>query len=122
MGNTVILIVEDEPLLGKSLQGNLEDSGFTVPDVITNSENIMPAIVKHKPDLIILDINLHSFNDGITAAQRVRLLGDTPIIYITASRDEETKKLAMTTNPVDYLLKPFRSETLLKAVNKALSR
>ena len=122
MSNTVILIVEDEPLLGMSLKGNLEDSGFTVPDLITNSENIMPAFVKHKPDLIILDINLHSFNDGISAAQRVRLLGDTPIIYITASRDEETKKLAMTTNPVDYLLKPFRSETLLKAVNKALSR
>lgn len=120
MDRAVILVVEDEALVGMELQESLNKAGFRVPEVVINAEGIMPAMVKHKPDLVIMDINLNSFTDGVAAVQRMKILGDTPVLYLTAYRDKETKDRALSTNPADYLVKPISEEVLLEAVSRAL--
>ncbi|MDA3811879.1 MAG: response regulator, partial [Spirochaetaceae bacterium] len=90
---------------------------YNIPEVISNSDLIMSAVVKYKPDLVIMDINLNSYNDGVSSVQRMKILGNIPFMYLTAYKDEETKKRAMNTNPVDYLIKPISEENLLKAVS-----
>jgi two-component system, response regulator PdtaR len=120
MGETVILVVEDEALVGMELQESLEKAGYSVPEVVVFSDKIMAAVVKQKPDLVIMDINLNSFTDGVSAVQRMNILGNTPVIYLTAYRDVVTKERAMRTNPRDYLIKPVSEEDLLDAVKKAL--
>lgn len=120
MADKTILIVEDEVLVGMELQESLQKAGYKVPEVISNSDLIMAAIVKYKPDLVLMDINLGSFTDGVSAVQRMKILRDTPVMYLTAYKDDETKKRAMRTNPKDYLIKPVSEEQLYKAVAKAL--
>ena len=120
MKSSVILIVEDEALVGMELQESLRNAGYTVPEVFISYERIMPAYVAHKPDLVVMDINLNSFTDGVSAVQRMKILGNTPVLYLTAYRDEETRKRALSTGPADYLVKPVSEETLLEAVGKAL--
>ncbi|MBN2655588.1 MAG: response regulator [Spirochaetales bacterium] len=121
MGKARILVVEDEVLVGMEIQESLQKAGYDVPEVVMTSENFMPAIVKHKPDLVIMDINLNSFVDGVSAVQRMKILTSTPVLYLTAYRDENTKRRAMTTGPVDYLIKPISEEKLLEAVGDALT-
>lgn len=121
MDKAVILVVEDEALVGMEIQESLQNAGYRVPEVVITSESVMPAIVKHKPDLVIMDINLNSFIDGVSAVQRMKILGNTPVLYLTAYRDDETRKRALSTEPAGYLVKPISEEILIDSVSKALS-
>lgn len=120
MSEAVILVVEDEALVGMELQESLQKAGYSVPEVVIFSDNIIPAIVKHKPDLVLMDINLNSITDGVAAVQRMNIGGELPVIYLTAYRDALTKERAMRTHPKDYLVKPVSEEKLLEAVKQAL--
>lgn len=120
MSKGVVLVIEDEALVGLELQESLQKDGYEVPQVVMNFEGIMPAVVKYKPDLVIMDINLNSFTDGVAAVQRMKILGNIPVLYLTAYRDEETKERALSTGPADYLVKPISEEVLLDSVARAM--
>lgn len=121
MTSKTILIVEDEPIIGMELQESLSLEGYTVPEVVQNADSVMPSVIKHKPDLVIMDIYLKSFIDGIDAAQRIKMMKNTPIIFLTAYPNETIKKKAMTVKPAAYLLKPIRLEDLIKEIEGALA-
>ncbi len=121
MENATVLVVEDEGIVGLELQEILESLGYNVPDVVTSGDAVLENVIKYKPSLIIMDIHLKSFIDGIDAVKRVKMIQDTPIIYLTAYPNKEIKQRAMTTNPAAYLLKPFKEKQLKEEIQKALS-
>ena len=121
MDNTTVLVVEDEGIVGLELQEILENLGYNVPDVVTSGDAVLENVIKYKPSLIIMDIHLKSFIDGIDAVKRVKMIQDTPIIYLTAYPNKEIRQRAMTTNPAAYLLKPFKEKQLKEEIQKALS-
>lgn len=120
MTEKTILIVEDEAIIGMELQESLEKAGYKVPEVVRNADSVMSAVIVNNPDLIIMDIYLKSFIDGIDAAQRVKMMRDTPIIFLTAYPNESIRRKAMTIRPAAYLLKPIHHEDLLKEIKKVL--
>jgi len=120
MMDKTILIVEDEPIIGMELQESLEKAGYRIPEVVRNADSVMPSVIKHNPDLIIMDIYLKSFIDGIDAAQRVKMMKDTPIIFLTAYPNESIRKKAMTIKPAAYLLKPIQDEQLRNEIKKII--
>jgi DNA-binding response OmpR family regulator len=122
MKQPTILVVEDEILVAMDLQESLQRAGYLVPDFITSVDTFMSSLVREKPDLVLMDINLGSFTDGVSAVQRMRILGDTPVIYLTAYDDTATKQRALTTQPVEYLIKPISEQTLYSAVERALKQ
>jgi len=75
------------------------------------------------PDIILMDINLENSKDGISTAIEIKKSKDIPIIYLTAFSDEETINRAIQTNPVGYLIKPYKiaelNSTILLALFKA---
>ena len=115
-----ILVVEDEPIIAMELQEMLQLAGYDVPEIVKNADGVMSAVLQHNPDLILMDIYLKSFIDGIDAAQRVKMIKRTPVIFLTAYPNEAIRKKALSINPEAYLLKPIRDEELLKQVNLAL--
>lgn len=117
-----IVIVEDEPLVGLDLQETLEEAGYEVAAVIDSADAVLSVYQKEKPDLILMDIRLRSYLDGIDAVQRLRLFSDVPVIYVTASTTPGIRQRAETTNPGAVLSKPIASETLLKTVRQALEK
>ncbi|MDA3958048.1 response regulator [Oceanispirochaeta sp.] len=120
MAVKTILIVEDEPIIGMELKESLEKLGYNVPEVIRNADGVMSGVIKNNPDLIIMDIYLKSFIDGIDAAQRVKMMKDTPIIFLTAYPNDSIRKKAMTIKPAAYLLKPIRGEELQMKIKEVL--
>jgi CheY-like chemotaxis protein len=115
-----ILVVEDEPIVGMQLQESLEGMGHHVPAIIDSGDEVLGAVLSHKPDLILMDIKLRSFIDGVDAASRVKLVCDVPVIYLTAYPSKGSQDRAMNTKPAAYLVKPINDKALAEQVDKAL--
>lgn len=107
-----ILIVEDEVITGMDVQRRLIKLGYSVPELAYSGEEAIEKARNNIPDLILMDINLHSKIDGIEAASRIHSFMDVPIIYLTAYTDEKTLERAKITEPYAYLVKPFKDREL----------
>jgi CheY-like chemotaxis protein len=117
-----ILVVEDEPIVGMQLQESLEGMGHRVPAVIDSGDEVLGAVLSHKPDLILMDIKLRSFIDGVDAASRLKLVCDVPVIYLTAYPSKGSQDRAMSTKPAAYLVKPINDKALREQIDKALRK
>lgn len=122
MAKETILVVEDEPLVGLEIREDLERLGYIVPDVVSSGEAVMPAVAKHKPALVIMDIRIEGGVDGIEAAYQIKAEFDVPIVYLTAYSDARTLRRAAETGPDAFLLKPFDERELAANVEMALAR
>jgi CheY-like chemotaxis protein len=119
--NTV-LVVEDEGLIGMELRHNLEDFGYTVPAVAKTADDAIRLNAAHLPDLILMDIHLKGTVDGIEAAAEIRKKSDVPIVFMTAYADPATVERAKATEPVGYMIKPFRPAELRVQIEVALHK
>lgn len=115
-----ILVVEDEPLIGLELVQNLRRHGYTVSDPVISADLIFKAVEEFKPDLVIMDIKLQSYNDGIDAAMRIRAFSQLPIIFLTAYSNPETRSRAERVNPIAFLNKPVSMERLIQLIEQGL--
>jgi len=109
MANINILVVEDEALVALEIKRAIAKIGFTIVDMVTNYDSAIQSIEHHQPDLILLDINLKNSRDGIEIAHYAQSI---PVVYLTAYADDKTMQRAMQTNPLGYLVKPFKREDL----------
>lgn len=112
MNKTKILIVEDESIVALDMKNTLTNFGYEVTNCVTNYNDAISSVQINKPELILMDINLGNGKDGINVAEEIQISQDIPIIYITAFADEKTINRAIKTNPVSYLIKPFKREEL----------
>lgn len=117
-----ILIVEDEAIVAMQLQESLEQMGHSVTEIVDSGDAALNAVLAHKPDLVIMDINLKSFIDGVDAAGRIRLMSDLPIIFLTAYPSQGSQDRALKTKPVAYMLKPVNDHALQECVERGLAQ
>ena len=120
MDNVRILIVEDEAIIAMVLRHTLEAMGYSAIAEVTTGEEAVSVISQVRPDLVLMDIGLAGEMDGIEAASRIRGQFDIPVVYVTAYVNGETLKRAEITEPSGYLIKPFDSEMLRAAVERAM--
>lgn len=116
-----VLVVEDEPLIGMEMVQNLRRHGYEVPEPITSADLIFKAVEEHHPDLILMDIKLQSYNDGIDAAMRLRAFSAVPIVFITAYSNPETRSRAERVRPLAFLVKPINYDRLMEIIDQALA-
>ncbi len=115
-----ILVVEDEPVSRMQLQESLESMGHEVVSALASADGALEAVASLRPDLIIMDIHLKSFIDGIDAATRIKLLADVPLIFMTGYSGQGTIDRAMRLGPAAYLVKPVSDEALRESIGRAL--
>ena len=114
-----ILIVDDDRELVDGLRLLLERQGYRV---ITAGDGVQGknTIYNQKPDLVILDMMMHRMG-GYPVLEHFKDKADAPpFIMITANEGSRHKAYAEFLGVVDYIRKPFATERLLEAVNKAL--
>jgi hypothetical protein len=116
-----ILVVEDEPIVSLQLRESLEVMGHVVPAIVDSGDDVLKAVLTHKPDLVLMDIKLRSFIDGVDAVKRLKLVCDVPVIYLTAYPSKGSEDRAKSTAPVAYLVKPINDKILEEQINRALS-
>jgi DNA-binding response OmpR family regulator len=120
MANEKILIVEDEKDLVKLLRYNLEKEGYQVVSA-TDGEAALEAFKKEKPDFVILDWMLPKL-DGMQVCRMLRAQSKTPILMLTAKKEEMDRVLGLEMGADDYLTKPFSVRELMVRIKTILRR
>ncbi len=115
-----ILIVEDEPLVALELKETLEDAGFEVLQTVDTADQVLQAVSRHQPALILMDVRLRSFIDGIDVVSRMRLMSQVPVVYLTAYSTPEVLQRAASTHPAAFLVKPVEGTALVKTIRSIL--
>jgi two-component system OmpR family response regulator/two-component system alkaline phosphatase synthesis response regulator PhoP len=115
-----VLIVDDEPAILELVAFNLEQAGFTTLTAADGAEALQKAAAE-KPDLVILDIMLPRV-DGFEVCRSLRAKGNTPILMLTARREEVDRVLGLELGADDYLTKPFSPRELVARVRAILRR
>jgi DNA-binding response OmpR family regulator len=117
---TRILVVEDDPALGRVLSDNFAFEGCDV-EWVTEGRAAVDALRRRGPDLILLDIGLPD-TDGFQLLQMLRGAGQTPIIVLTARGQRADKLEGLRLGADDYVTKPFDVEELMARVKTVLRR
>ncbi len=115
-----ILIIEDEVSIAELEKDYLELSGFEVVMKNDGTEGLQEAMINDY-DLVILDIMLPG-TDGFEILKTVREAKDTPILMVTAKKEDIDKIRALGTGADDYITKPFSPSELVARVKAHLSR
>lgn len=85
-----VLVIEDEPMIAMMLQDILADAGATSFDVASTEQDAVASALQHPPKIIVSDVRLLD-GTGPAAVQQIhQRLGETPVMYITASPEECT--------------------------------
>ena len=115
-----ILIVEDEESIADLERDYLELSGFQV-EVANDGETGLNKALKGEFDLIILDLMLPGV-DGFEICREVRSQKNTPIIMVSAKKDDIDKIRGLGIGADDYITKPFSPNELVARVKAHLNR
>jgi DNA-binding response OmpR family regulator len=118
-----ILVIEDDPLVSRTIERCLRQSEYHVQVVNTGVAGLKAARRKI-PDLVLLDVMMPGM-DGYTVCKEMRedaLLKDVPIIFLTAKNKVEDKIVGLSVGADDYLGKPFNVDELLLRVKAILRR
>ncbi|OQB51312.1 MAG: Transcriptional regulatory protein WalR [Firmicutes bacterium ADurb.Bin146] len=115
-----ILVVDDEKNIVDILKYNLEKEGYDVIYAYDGKEAIFQAM-KHKPDLILLDIMLPEY-DGFIVCRKLRESMTVPIIMLSAKGEELDKVIGLEMGADDYITKPFSARELIARVKSNLRR
>ena len=109
-----VVIVDDEPLAKSIVIEYLEQQqNYTIVAECDDGFEGVKAILKHKPDLVFLDIQMPKIN----GFEMLELLDYSPSVIFTTAFDQYAIR-AFEANAVDYLLKPFSKERFDAALKK----
>lgn len=117
-----ILIVEDEMIIGANMSLQLAKLGYEVTGIITRGEEALNHVKQHKPDIVLMDIQLKGDLDGIETVQLIHKELDIPVIYLTANADQEHFDRAKSTNPYAFISKPFKKLDLQHAIELIIDK
>jgi two-component system, OmpR family, response regulator BaeR len=117
---TAILIVEDEPKLAALLVDYLTQTNYRTTH-ISNGLDVVPAVRKSMPDLILLDLMLPG-RDGIDICREVRSFSQVPIVMVTARVEEIDRLIGLQLGADDYICKPFSPREVVARVQAILRR
>ncbi|MGZ4389649.1 MAG: ANTAR domain-containing response regulator, partial [Gaiellaceae bacterium] len=116
-----ILVAEDETIIRLDLRELLERAGFDVCAEARDGVEAVELARSSQPDLAIMDVKMPRL-DGIDAARSILDERPIPIVMLTAYGQEELVARAVEAGVFGYLVKPFREQDLLPAIQAARAR
>lgn len=115
-----ILVVDDERLIRNVIREYLENEKYEVVEA-ENGFDALRVLETNKVDLIILDIMMPRM-DGFETLKEIRKTKDTPVIMLSAMKEEEDKLSSFNLGVDDYITKPFSPKELVARVKAHLKR
>ena len=116
-----LLVVEDDPMIGESMQRGLKKSGLAV-DWVRDGKSAELALGNGVYDLMILDLGL-PHKGGLELLSQLRQQGnDLPVLIVTARDAVDDKVAGLNCGADDYLVKPFDFNELNARVNAIMRR
>lgn len=115
-----ILVVEDDEVLRNELIELLRNEGYEAEYISTFSDTA-GQIIKSKPDLVLLDINIPELN-GELVLRKLRKETDIPVIMVTSRTSESDEVLSMSYGADDYITKPYNPTILMLRISAVIKR
>ena len=118
-----ILVVEDERDIAALVAYHLTREGYRVRTAAGGAE-ALDAISAERPDLVVLDLMLPGLSgyDVLREIRRRAELSQTPVVVLTARRDEADRVTGLELGADDYITKPFSPRELVLRVAAVLRR
>jgi two-component system, OmpR family, response regulator PrrA len=117
---TRVLVVEDDPAIGRVLRRSLTDRGDVVT-VATDGASGLSLALQEQPEVVLLDLGLPDLS-GQEVLVMLRAVSQVPVIVVTAEDDDRSVVRALDAGADDYLVKPFGSEQLAARIRAVLRR
>ncbi|MDO5068235.1 MAG: response regulator transcription factor [Propionibacteriaceae bacterium] len=115
-----ILIAEDDPKQAHLLQAYLQADGHRVV-VAANGAQALERIRERRPDLLLLDVMMPMV-DGWQVLQQLGVLGEVPVIVLSARAAEHDQLLGFSLGADDYVTKPYSPRQVMARVRAVLRR
>jgi two-component system, sensor histidine kinase and response regulator len=115
-----ILVVEDEGVVARDIQSQLQALGYDPVGHAMHGEDALAMTIALRPDLVLMDIQLAGPMDGITAATAIRDKTQIPVVFLTAFTTEVALDRAKRAQPYGFVIKPFSQRELHSALEMAL--
>ena len=115
---TDVLVIEDEAIISADIQSLVKELGHRVTGAATTHDEAIEAVARHKPGLVLADIQLADGSSGIDAVKEILKDMDVPVIFITAF--PERLLTGERPEPTFLITKPFQPETVKAAISQAL--
>lgn len=115
-----IMIVEDDEKLAEHLQKNIVKYGYDAL-IAEDFGNILTEFERYRPHLVLLDINLPSY-DGFYWCRQIRMSSTCPVIFISARTGEMDQVFALENGGDDFITKPFHPEVVMAKIRSQLRR
>ncbi len=116
----IVLVVDDDLAVLRSLQLNLEGDGFEVITAATGRE-ALEKLKDKLPDMAIVDLLLPDMH-GFELCRKIKSFLDLPLIMLTAVDTEDSIVQGLSMYAEDYIVKPFSYRQLLARVHRVLKR
>lgn len=115
-----ILIVEDELLIAETIHDILTRAGYKNLRIAVSVEEAVTEIETRKPGLVLTDIEFGKWKNGIDLGNLLHTTYNIPFIFITSHKSADIISRAKHTHPNAYIVKPFKNDDLLIAIELAL--
>jgi len=115
-----ILVVDDEPQIGRVMRTGLSTQGFDVR-VAADGVAALDLFNDWRPALVVTDLSMPNMG-GLEFCRRLRLISDVPLIVLSVKSEEQVKVEALDAGADDYVTKPFGMDELLARIRAALRR
>lgn len=115
-----VLVVDDEASFREGLRVALKSEGFEV-DLAADGEEALERFRHSTPDLVLLDVMLPQMS-GIDVCRQIRTEANTPVIMVSARREEIDTVVALEVGADDYIAKPYRVRELVARMRTVLRR
>jgi CheY-like chemotaxis protein len=122
MPDVCVLLVEDDNIIAKVAEWRLKNLGYSLCGRATTGAEAMELVVRNKPDVVLMDINIKGEIDGIETARMIKKGFNIPVIYVTSHSDGPTLERAKETKPDGFIMKPFEDNDLRVAIELALRK
>ena len=118
---TRVVIAEDEAIIRLDLKEILVSAGFDVVGETGRGDDAVDLVAEHQPDLAILDLKMPGM-DGVRAAREITSRQKVAVLVLTAFSQRDLIEDARDAGVAAYLVKPFRREELLPAIEGVLAK
>ena len=115
-----ILIVDDDENIAELISLYLMKECFDTK-IVSNGEDALSAFETYQPNLVLLDLMLPGV-DGFEICRKVREVKNTPIIMVSAKKEDIDKIRGLGLGADDYITKPFSPSEMVARVKAHLSR
>jgi DNA-binding NtrC family response regulator len=121
MAKLSILVLDDEPIVGKRLRPALGKLGHDV-DVVTSGSEAVQRIEERVYDIVVSDIRMEGV-DGMQVLRRARARSSrTLVIMITGFATVDAAREALTLGAFDFIAKPFKLDDLRATIARAAQK